>query len=106
MSLFNLFCVAGVFISVSESDEAIAASIDVQTCLVGDSHSPHKSPIKAAAKTLPTSHFQFLRSVGGSFKDQPTISVLVSFQGRVAWHFSQTRSAAEWPRAGVFRVRP
>ncbi len=79
IAVFELFRATFLSVSVSESDEAIAVKIDVQACFVGDSHSPHASPIKTAAKTLAASHFQFFRGPRGSFENKSTaIRVLIA----------------------------
>ncbi len=76
MSQAILFVGAFVEGTVGESDEAIAVSRFVQMAFVDDSHSPHESPIKTAAKTLAASNFHLADSVRGSFEDERATRVL------------------------------
>ncbi len=84
VSLSELLGCAFGSVAIGKSNEAISMKIEVHTCFVGDSHSPHANPIKTAAETLTASNFQGCR---GFREDQSTAYwVLVALEGRVTRH--------------------
>ncbi len=87
MSVSELFCGAVGFVSISKGDETIAVAILMHCRLVNDPHRPHKTMVATATEALATSHFHLADGGAGSFEDQSAISVLESFQGRVASHY-------------------